>query len=590
MNILYKLWSLLTGRERKTFIRLLILITFTSIMNVVAISSIMPFMALLGDSSILDSNKYFNEIFIIMGKPNVDTFIMTIGISVIVLFILSSLLTIFVTRRNVKYIHNVSYNISKKLFSNYMNREYKFFLNRNSSELSKNLFNEVYTVITSIALPIMDGVSQAFIGLFIIILLISVNPSIALIVGVVIGGLYLLVMRLLKNKMLKLSKVRVENNQKRFKIANEAFGGIKVLKLLHKENVYCNLFNEVSNIYEVTGAKASVAMRLPKPILEMIAFGGIIIISFILFLRGNSSSNLLSTLSVFALSAYKLQPALHAIFVAINSSRANSKSIDVIYDDLKADVENNIKASKESLKFKDILKLENITFSYNIDDKPVIKNLSLDIKSKSSVAFIGATGSGKTTVIDIILGLLQPDSGEISIDTNILCEEKLVSWQNNIGYVPQQVYLTDDTITKNIAFGLSDDEVDIDRVIQVSKIANIFSHIDSLPMKFNTNVGERGVKLSGGQIQRIGIARALYNDPDVLVLDEATSALDNETEEQIISSIDKLNGSITIIMIAHRLSTVKRCDKIFLLENGQIKDSGNFDYLVREKHIKLENV
>jgi ATP-binding cassette, subfamily B, bacterial PglK len=315
----------------------------------------------------------------------------------------------------------------------------------------------------------------------------------------------------------------------------------------------------------------------PRYVLDTIAFGTILTIMIVLYTQ--DASQVIPVVGVYAFAGYRLMPALQQIYRHVTKARFHTSVLATV----KQDLENSsvtFPDEVQRLKFEDRLELTNIAFKYPTAKEDLLKNLSLTVKRNSSVAFVGSTGSGKTTIVDILLGLLPPDQGQILVDGIPLTKDNLRNWQANLGYVPQTIFLSDGTIAQNIAFGVGQDSLDMNAVIQAAKIANLHEFVETLPDGYNTLVGERGVRLSGGQRQRIGIARALYHDPSVLILDEATSALDNVTEEAVFQAIKNVMGKKTVVMIAHRISTVRECDTIFVLEKGQIVSQGSYQSLL----------
>ena len=330
-------------------------------------------------------------------------------------------------------------------------------------------------------------------------------------------------------------------------------------------------------------ASAKILGDLPRFAVEAIAFGGMIIVVLYLMSQEGNFANIVPIVVLYAFAGYRLLPALQSIYTDLTALRFVGPTVDGIYDDLKSLKKVIHKDENISLSLKKSITLSNISYNYPNAKKTALKNISFEIPARETVAIVGATGSGKTTVVDIILGLIEAQEGILKIDDKTITRDNRASWQQSIGYVPQQIYLSDDTIAGNIAFGLNDpNKINQKAVEKAAKIANLHEFIiNELPHKYNTTVGERGIRLSGGQRQRIGIARALYHNPQVLILDEATSALDNLTEQAVMDAVYNLsNNNITIIMIAHRLSTVKNCDTIFLLEKGELKGQGSFEKLI----------
>jgi ATP-binding cassette, subfamily B, bacterial PglK len=429
----------------------------------------------------------------------------------------------------------------------------------------------------------MQVIARSVTVIFIFGLLVAVDPLLAALGIIFLGGLFGFVFLIMRNRLAWYGDLRVDANRDRFNAAVEALAGVKEIKLMGKERVFLRRYSRPSRIYTQAIAAIEVISKVPRYLLEVIAFGGIILMVMYFIYTDQSTAEFLPRLIVYALGLFRLMPALQDVFTSVTSMRGNTAALDNIFRDLQTSEvpEAQDRSNIPKLPFKETLELRNVTFRYPGADKPVLKNFSISIKANSSVAFVGATGSGKTTTVDLLLGLLSPDSGDLLVDGVPVNETNMLNWQRNLGYVPQFIYLNDDTIASNIAFGVPANHIDQKAVERAAKQANIHTFITTdLPQGYNTEVGERGVRLSGGQRQRLGIARALYANPDVLVLDEATSALDGVTEEAIFHAVDNLGKSKTVIMIAHRISTVRNCDVIYVLDKGRVVGQGTYDELL----------
>ncbi len=585
LKTLKKVLRLFTAKDRRKFILLLFVNITSSFVGLAGIASIMPFVALVSNPESVFKNKYLSMAYHYFKFTDLHSFIIFSGVSILIIFVFSNIVLAYSLWFNIGFTRRVSFNLTKTLFSYYISQEYEFFLKRNSSDLVKNIFSEVGHVINHVIKHGVELISKGILSFFIVVFLVFMSPSAAFLVVAVLGGMYALIYIFIRKRITKSGVDRVKTNKDRFTAANEAFGGIKDVKLLGKESVYLTRFSNAAFGYESTLAVVQVLSHIPKYALETIAFGGMLLLVISLFMINGDLENVLPLIALYTFAGYRLMPSLEIVFKAFASIRGSSASLNLLYKEIEKSKADHVpvsdKPDKSRISFNEKLDLKNIVFYYKGFDKSIINDISLSVKANSAIGFVGHTGSGKTTTVDIILGLLKPRSGELLVDGVPVVEENMRSWQNQMGYVPQHIYLADDTITRNIAFGIPDSEIDMDAVIRAAGIANIKSFIESdLPEKYNTVVGERGVRLSGGQRQRIGIARALYHDPSVLVFDEATSALDNLTEAAVMDAIDNIMGTKTIIIIAHRITTVKKCDTIYYMEKGSIIAQGTYDELI----------
>ncbi|MFW6175185.1 MAG: ABC transporter ATP-binding protein, partial [Acidobacteriota bacterium] len=449
---------------------------------------------------------------------------------------------------------------------------------------AKNLVAEVNQVVAGTIVPAMKSAAKGLAALAVLGLLFAVDPLLALLTTGVLGGAYGAIFLAIRQRQRQMGKDRLAANKGRFEVLAETFGGIKEIKLLAREDEVQRRFTAPSYAFARATARNAVIAQIPRYALEAIAFGGIVLIVLYLLGRGQELQSLLPILGLYAFAGYRLMPSLQQIFQGMTNIRFNAAALEHLLDDLPTlgEARSRPELSGPPLRLRESLRFRDVAFAYPTAPSPIFRGLDLEIAAGTSTAFVGETGSGKSTLADLILGLLRPDAGVIEVDGEPLTDANLRRWQKNLGYVPQSIFLANDTITRNIAFGLADEHVDRAAVERAARAACIHGFIRrELPHGYDTVVGERGVRLSGGQRQRIGIARALYHDPQVLVFDEATSSLDGLTEDSVLQAIVELARSRTLIMIAHRLSTVRACDRILLLSRGEILDAGRYDELLR---------
>lgn len=591
MNTLKKTLSLLTSNEYKQGILVLLLVVGMALLEVVGVASVMPFLAVLGNPEMINTNPILIWLFSmakIFGIKSADTFLILLGLGAFLLIVISASYRIIAHYIMNRYIEMRRHSISSRLLKNYLRQPYSFFLNRHSSEMSSTILSEVDQVISNLFRPAFTMFASSFVLLTITTLLLVVNFWLTLLSVFMLTSLYALIFLILRHKLSDMGNVLLDSNKRRFKSASEAFGGIKDIKLLGCEEIYLDRFSKPSKKYAVTHANHHTFNQIPNFLIEAIIFGSLLLLTLTLMisskgLNSNLLGQVLPIIGLYSLAAYRLKPAVHHIYEGLASLRYGHAVINNLYKDLNdKNLETELTETHENfLKFKHLLTINNITYTYPNSTKPALENLSLDIPLNSIIGIVGSTGAGKTTLIDIILGLLRPNKGEIRIDGIPISNKKLREWQKSMGYVPQNIFLTDSTITENIALGIPVNQINFERVNQCARMAQLYDFImKDMPLQFNTLVGERGVRLSGGQRQRIGIARALYNNPDLLILDEATSSLDRITERAVMEAIGNIAHKKTIVIIAHRLSTVKNCDQIILLDKGKIKTKGVYSELI----------
>lgn len=580
IEIVTKIFSLLSKQERRQFIRLAVAIVAVGIIEVAGIASIMPFMAVVSNPEVVEKNHYLYWAYQTFDFTSVTSFLISLGFLVFFIILLSNSFKALVLWLELKFIHFRLYNLSRRLFFSYLSKPYIFFLNQNTSIMGKNILQEVSEFSHNVLRPCIQILSRLVVVLFILGLLLFVDPVLAVTIAIILGGSYVILFLFVQGKVTRLGKDRFESNAERSKAASEAFGGIKELKVLGRERFFIDHFSLHARKLEGNYVTSNLIGQLPSYIMEVFSFGGILIIVLYFLIIRQDLGQTLPVIALYAFAGYRLMPALQGIFSSFTLLRFNLKVLDVLYHDLSGVTEVPISWLYENvtaLPFHKEIRLSSITFSYPGVEIPVIQDLNLTIEKNASVGLVGATGSGKTTLVDIILGLLPPESGSLMVDGNSVPIENILQWQKNIGYVPQSIFLSDDTLARNIAFGVPLAEINMAAVERAARIANLHDFVTTnLPEGYATNVGEHGIRLSGGQRQRIGIARALYHDPEILIMDEATSALDGITEDAVMQAISNLVGTKTVITIAHRLTTLKDCDIIYIIENGKIVESGTF--------------
>ncbi len=574
MKILRQLLYFLTHSEKKKACVLLFLTLLMAFIDVLGVASILPFMSVITNPTLIQTNIILSSMFdlsTVIGVKTTEQFIVMLSVLMFLILIFSLLIKTLAVYLQSRFVQMREYSISKLLTETYLHQPYSWFLNRNSSELGTTILSETTMIVKQGIAPMFNFITQSIIAISLLIFLLLIDLKLTLTAFLVIGLSYFLIYKFFHLLLGRIGKERLQANESRFKFVSEAFSALKEIKVNRLESVFIKKFSNSSEIYAKHQATSQIISRLPRYAIEAIIFGGmLLLLSYVTFRSGNFV-NAVPIISVYAFAGYRLIPSLQQIYVASIALKFSKPSINKIYNELKNLKIHKLSEDKNILHFNKSIVLNNVHYNYPNSSRTALSSISMNIPFRNSVGIIGPTGSGKTTIIDIILGLLEPRQGTLEIDGKVITKNNIKNWQSYIGFVPQQIYLSDDTIASNVAFGVDTQDINYQLVEEVSKIANLHEFvIDELPKQYQTVVGERGIRLSGGQRQRIGIARALYHNPKVLILDEATNSLDNFTEKDVMQAINNIRKEMTLIIITHRLSTVKNCDKIFKLEKGQI--------------------
>ncbi len=566
-------------------------IIFTAFLEVVGIASVLPFIHLVANPESIQQNEWLVVISNYFDFESYTDLLILTGVGMLIFLTLANCFAVFTAWLQHRIVWDTGHSLSTRLLQSYLDRPYAFYLNKNTAELQSKIVMEVGQLCASVILPLIDLISRVAVVIVIFILLLIVDVKTSLII---IGSLcfaYLIAYTLRKGVLQSLGEKRIQINLARFRSLSDALQGIKTSKIYHASDYFYGRYHKASLGYSKIHPRVQLISIMPKSIIEIIAFGGVIAAIIFMLIQGSNINDSLPTITLYALAGYRLLPSLQRIFVSGTKIKHSFPVLHEVYEDLHYNnkYHNEFNSSNEIKPFDQSIKFNNLSYQYEESERKILKNISFEIKKGETVAFVGSTGDGKTTLIDLLVGLLEADNNQILIDGVVLEKGNVTQWQKQIGYVQQSVFLFDDTIMSNIAIGKAPEEVDMDRLEKVCRLANIHDFtMYELEKGYNTPVGERGVKLSGGQKQRLGIARALYRSPSVLVLDEATSALDGVTESKVIDSLKSLDENMTILIIAHRLSTVKHADCIFLLKKGKIVESGSYGALENSSGIFKE--
>lgn len=592
-RLINRLRALLNPGERRLSYALLGLMILSGLTDALGVSSILPFMAVVGNPELIQTNHWLHKIFTLFEFASIDAFLVGLGVAALVIMVFSNALSLASSSTILWFTYNLGHSLSTQILSNYVRQPYAYFLERNSSNLVMNCVDDVIRVTNGIVAPILQAIAKAFVAISILFLVLWVDPWLAVLFGTVIGTVYAGVFLTIRHRVTNLGRAAKGAHRERFRLATEILNGIKELKILGQDKAYQERLAKHSALYARNQWMSTTLSSVPRYVIESMAFGSVILLVVYLLATHQDFKDALPLMALYAFTGYRLIPAFQQIFGSATTVRYNISSLEAVEEKIKtlvrtpaAEVQPKLPASEDIRPLQQEITLKDMVFQYPNATTPLINKLNLSIQSNTTVAIVGSSGGGKTTIVDIILGLLEPQDGSLLVDGIPVTSGNMMSWQKHLGYVPQHIYLADDTLAANIAFGVAARDLDLDRVEHAAQIANLHEFVvGELPNGYKTIVGERGVRLSGGQRQRIGIARALYSDPDVLILDEATSALDSLTEDAVTDAIRGISQEKTIIMIAHRLRTVQQADIIYLLENGSITDQGTYADLVDKNEV-----
>lgn len=586
LRSLKEFYSLLTTEQRKKLLRLQVLVILMAFAEIAAVVSIGPFMALVGDMGQLQGEGLIAQIYRASGAATPTDFLLWVGVGVLVILTLAALVSMFTIWRLSLYGARVGVELGSRLYNHYMHQPWIFHASGNSSLLTNRITQECQRMTIRIINPLMLMNAKLTMAFFMLVAIFIYNPAVAIAGLALFIVAYLLLYMTVRRRLIANGRAVSKSQTQRFKLLVEGFGGIKDVLVLGRQNAFTERFEEASGRFAKAQGTNQALSQAPRYAMELVAFGSVIfLVLYLLATHNGNMGSILPILSVYALAGFKLLPAFQQVYSSISQIRGDLAAFDAVRDDLRASAIGNV--DKDPIDAheagymtpKRSIALRDISFHYPGKQEPALNGLSMEIRANQVIGLVGASGSGKSTTIDLLLGLIKPDSGQLMIDDRPLSEGDIRAWQNTLGFVPQNIFLTDASIRENIAFGLPPESIDDESVTRSATMAHLDGLLAELPDGLDTRVGERGVQLSGGQRQRIGIARALYNDAEVLVLDEATSALDGITEKLVMDAVHDFSGKKTIIIVAHRLATVKQCDCIYLMHKGGVIDSGKYEDL-----------
>lgn len=584
MNNYKKLRKLIPSSQHKKLALLVFLLFVGMAFEVLGIGVLLPILTAILNPEILLTSDISKSILDFLKITDKEQIIKIALASLLIIYFFKSAFLIFLSHFQNRFISNLSAFLSNKLFTNYLNQGYKFHVDRNSSDLIKNFQVEI-TYFSNFLVSTISLLTEATLAFSVIITLFFIEPLGTLVVMLFFGLSSLLFYQFTKKRTTQWGKIREEIDRKISKTVLETLTGIKEVILLGKQYFFQEKLEQNNSIKASMSTKALTLRQIPRYYLELLSVFSLIFFIFIMLAQNKNIDNVIVTLGVFVAATFRILPSINRILGSLQNIKFYKSSIDLLYEEFDVVIYENKLSGHNSkrTKLNKYIKVNDVSFSYEGIDKIILDQVSFKLEAGSTTGIIGVSGSGKSTLINIIVGLFHPTSGEILIDEEFNIHSDICSWQEAIGYVSQDVFLSDESIIMNVAFGTNQEKIDVELIDKVLKQAQLTELIESLPQGYHTKVGERGVQLSGGQRQRIGIARALYRQPDVLILDEATSALDIKTEQDIMTSIDSLKGQLTIIIVTHRLITLKNCDDIYSLKEGKLNKEKN---LIISEYVK----
>jgi ABC-type multidrug transport system fused ATPase/permease subunit len=569
-----KIYAILTPPERRRAAVLLGLMFVGMMLETLGIGLIIPAISLLVQGDVASNYPQLKPVLASLGNPTRTQLVTGGMLTLVAVYLIKAAFLAFLAWRQTKFSFDVQANLSQRLFTTYLRQPYTFHLQRNSAQLIRNAIKEVAQFVGGAITPGLLLIAEGLVIIGVAILLLIVEPLGAVIVVLVLGVAGWTFQRATRAQISRWGIARQIHEGLRLQHLQQGLGGAKDVKLLGRESDFLAQFKEHNTQSARVGQFEATLQQLPRLWLELLGVAGLATLVLTMLAQGRNLATIVPTLGLFAVAAFRLMPSINRVLIAVQALRYGRPAINTLYEELKLAAPDPALKGPATPPFRSEIRLTGVSFTYATGVAPAIDSLSICIEKGEAVGFVGPSGSGKSTLVDIIMGLLTPSSGQVAVDGKDI-QHNLRAWQDQIGYVPQSIYLTDDTLRRNIAFGLANDQINDAAVLRAVKAAQLEEFVNTLPKGLATRVGERGVRLSGGQRQRIGIARALYHDPGVLVLDEATSALDAATERDVMRAVTALQGSKTVLIVAHRTSTVESCDRLYKLVQGKVVETGS---------------
>ncbi|MGH8249562.1 MAG: ABC transporter ATP-binding protein [Steroidobacteraceae bacterium] len=575
-----RMWGLLTPAQHRRALSLLVLMLIGMGLEALGVGAVIPAIALLTQPGYVDRFPVLRSLVAALGNPKQEILVVGGMVTLVGIYLIKTMFLALLAWRQTHFAYAVQTELSHRLFALYLRQPYAFHLQRNSAQLIRNAISEVQHLTGHAMIPAMQLLTEALVLVGLCTLLFVVEPLGALMVVVVLGGSAWGFHRVTRRHILRWGKERIRHDGLRLQHLQQGLGGVKDVKLLGREGEFLGQYRR----HNVASARASQLQKtfqqFPRLWLELLAVAGLAALVLAILAQGRALETVLPTMGLFAAAAFRTLPSVNRVLSSMQSLRYGLPVVDILHAELAIEFPAAPASDGNAIQLRRSLQIDGVDYAYPGSRASALSGLSITVCCGESVGFVGPSGAGKSTLVDILLGLLKPDSGCVRVD-GVDIESGMRSWQDQIGYVPQTIYLTDDSLRRNVAFGLPNDQIDDQAIARAIQAAQLDEFVRALPGGLETVVGERGIRLSGGQRQRIGIARALYHDPSVLVLDEATSSLDTTTEREVMESVQALKGSKTIIVVAHRLSTVERCHRLYRLVGGKIIQHGTPDEVLR---------
>lgn len=575
-----KLLGLMNRKQKINIGFLLMLMIIGALLETVVVSLVLPLVSVIMNPDMIHSNKWLNMVYAFLGCKTDNSFLIAIISAMIAGYVFKNIFLYYMYYQQAKFVTENQFRMSKKLLQNFLNKPYEYYLNASTGNIIRIIQGDVGNVFTLLN-NVLQFMTECFVAISLVVLLLIVDPVMTLLILAILLITMIGSKFVFKGKLAKAGEEAQHYSGMMNKWMIHSIEGIKDIKILHKEDSFVQIYEENGIKNTIAQRKNATLSQAPRLLIEGISMCGMLLMLAVMLASGREISGMLAQISAFAMAAVRLMPSANRMNTYINAISFLEPSLRTVCEN--ADVTDNIKtksntktnAEDTKLEIKDKIEIKELLYQYPKAEAPIFNHVEMTIPVGKSVAIIGPSGAGKTTIVDILLGLLEPQEGKILAD-GVDVNQNYAGWLAKIGYIPQTIFMIDDSIKNNIAFGVPEDEIDEDRVWEVLEEAQLTNHIRSLPKGIHTGIGEKGVRMSGGQRQRLGIARALYHNPEILVFDEATSALDNDTEAAIMESINHFRGKKTMVIIAHRLGTIKDCDLVYRVEHGTITlEKGN---------------